>query len=40
MNEKNPDFKNIIDNTSSRMYLELALNIFKNLFGIRFKSKN
>ena len=27
MNEKNPDFKNIIDNTSSRMYLELALNL-------------
>ena len=26
-NEKNPDFKNIIDNTSSRMNLELSLNI-------------
>ena len=26
-NEKNPDFKNIIDSTSSRMYLELFLNL-------------
>ena len=26
-NEKNPDFKNIIESTSSRIYLELSLNI-------------
>ena len=26
-NEKNPDFNNIIENTSSRMYLELSLNL-------------